>query len=115
MCLAGLDHVLYCDIESNIRDADMSAESLQRLPVSISLKPARNGIAYLTRNIEIECYHSAYLSDLDAVLTGCSDWTRQRHKQKAANRLTITDRIAINRQVMRRLKSDRRVSQDENR
>src|SRR5687767_15949119 len=87
MCLAGLDHVLYCDIESNIRDADMSAESLQRLPVSISLKPARNGIAYLTRNIEIECYHSAYLSDLDAVLTGCSDWTRQRHKQKAASRL----------------------------
>jgi hypothetical protein len=45
--LAGLDHVLYCDIESNIRDADMNAESLAAFASeSVSLKPERNGIAY---------------------------------------------------------------------
>ncbi|MEX0806167.1 MAG: hypothetical protein WD688_23030 [Candidatus Binatia bacterium] len=54
MRLAGLDHVLYCDIESNIRDTDMNAESLARFAIeSVSSKPERNGIAYLARNIEM--------------------------------------------------------------
>ena len=54
MRLAGLDHVLYCDIESNICDPDLNAESLARFAIeSVSSKPERNGIAYLARNIEM--------------------------------------------------------------
>jgi hypothetical protein len=82
MRLAGLDHVLYCDIESNIRDADMNADSLAKFAIeSLSSKPERNGIAYLARNIEMVLSLRSRMrikmpfSDLrDAVI-----WTRQSH------------------------------------
>ena len=76
MRLAGVDHVLYCDIESNIRDADMNAESLAMFAIeSVSSKPERNGIAYLARNIEISVITPLTYAYRDAILrlTGCSD------------------------------------------
>lgn len=91
MRLAGLDHVLYCDIESNIRDADMNAESLARFAIeSVSSKPERNGIAYLARNIEMGIitplthpYRAAILR-----ITGCSDLD-DAESQVKSRRLTI--------------------------
>src|SRR5688572_6882429 len=76
MRLAGLDHVLYCDIESNIRDVDLNADSLARFAIeSVSSKPERNGIAYLARNIEMGLTTPLTYAYQDAILrlTGCSD------------------------------------------
>ncbi len=54
MQMGGVRHVLYCDIESNIDDSELNADSLARFAIkSLSLKPKRNGIAYLARNIEL--------------------------------------------------------------
>jgi hypothetical protein len=91
MCLAGLDHVLYCDIESNIRDADMNAESLARFAIeSVSSKPKRNGIAYLARNIEMGVITPLTYAYQDAILrlTGCSDLD-EAESQVKSRRLTI--------------------------
>lgn len=91
MRLAGLGHVLYCDIESNIRDADMNAESFARFAIeSVSSKPERNGIAYLERNIEMGVITPLTHAYQDAILrlTGCSDLD-EAESQVKRRRLTI--------------------------
>lgn len=91
MRLADLDHVLYCDIESNIRVADINAESLARFAIeSVSTKPERNGIAYLARNIEMGVITPLTYAYQDAILrlTGCSDLD-EAESQVKSRRLTI--------------------------
>jgi hypothetical protein len=69
MHLAGVDHVLYCDIGSNIEDSDLNADSLARFAIdSVSLKPDRNGIAYLARNIELGIVTPLTYAYRDAIL-----------------------------------------------
>jgi hypothetical protein len=67
--LAGIEHVLYSDIESNIADADLNPESLARFAISsVSLRPERNGIAYLARNIELGVITPLTYAYRDAIL-----------------------------------------------
>jgi hypothetical protein len=69
MHLGGVEHVLYCDIESNICDSDLNADSLARFAIdSVSLKPERNGIAYLARNIELGIVTPLTYAYRDAIL-----------------------------------------------
>jgi len=73
---AGVEHVLYCDLESKICDAELNADSLARFAIdSVSLKPKRNGIAYLARNIRQGIVTPLTYPYRDAILrlTGSSD------------------------------------------
>jgi hypothetical protein len=52
MVFGGLQHVLYCDLESTLDDADLSGESLAQFAIeSVRKQPKRNGIKYLANNI----------------------------------------------------------------
>jgi hypothetical protein len=69
MHLAGIEHVLYCDIESNICDSNLNADALARFAIdSVSLKPERSGIAYLARNIELGIVTPLTYAYRDAIL-----------------------------------------------
>ena len=69
MRLAGIQHVLYCDIDANISDSALTADSLARFAIdSVSHKPDRNGIAYLARNIELNIVTPLTYDYRDAIL-----------------------------------------------
>ena len=53
MKLGGFDHVLYCDLEPTLSEADIKPDSLARFAIeSVRIKPEKNGIRYLRQNIE---------------------------------------------------------------
>jgi uncharacterized protein (DUF433 family) len=109
MKLGGMEHVLYCDLESTIGDTNLNAESLAKFAVeSVRLKPKRNGIAYLARNIEQGIVTPLTYAYRDAILqfTGSGDLEEAEKKvlaevkKQEIDGMTITDRIEINPKVM---------------
>ena len=53
MKLAGLDHVLYCDLEPTLAPSEISPENLAGFAMaSVRLRPDKNGVRYLRQNIE---------------------------------------------------------------
>jgi len=53
MACGGFGCVLYCDLEANLKDEEIDAESLAQFAIaSVEKSPARNAIQYLAQNIE---------------------------------------------------------------
>ena len=72
----GFGCVLYCDLESTLRDEELNPESLARFAIeSVCQNPARNGIRYLAQNIEQGIITPLTYAYRDAILhhTGAVD------------------------------------------
>lgn len=95
MQLAGVKHVLYCDIDSNIGDSDLNADSLASFAIdSVALKPERNGIAYLARNLDLGIVTPLTYAYRDAILRLTSSGDLDEAEKKVlshvkSRRLTI--------------------------
>jgi hypothetical protein len=82
MAWNGFSLVLYCDLESTLRGAELDPESLARFALdSVKKNPQRNAINYLARNIEQGIITPLTYPYRDAILrfTGAKD-LRQAEK-----------------------------------
>ncbi len=69
MKLGGFDHVLYCDLEPTLSEADIKPDSLARFAIeSVRIKPEKNGIRYLRQNIERDLITPLTYSYRDEIL-----------------------------------------------
>ena len=74
----GFGCVLYCDLESNLSDEEINAESLAQFAIeSVRKIPMRNAIGYLAQNIEQGIITPLTYAYRDAILrrTGAVDLT----------------------------------------
>jgi cation transport regulator ChaC len=68
--------VLYCDLESNLRNEEINAESLTGFAIeSVHKNPTRNAINYLAQNIEQGIITPLTYAYRDAVLHRVEQWT----------------------------------------
>jgi hypothetical protein len=90
MHLAGVEHVLYCDIDSNIGDSELNADSLAKFAIdSVALKPERNGIAYLSLNMELGIVTPLTYAYRDAILRLTSSSNLDEAEENALSQLKI--------------------------
>jgi len=72
MELGGFNRVLYCDLEPTLSEADIKPDSLARFAIeSVRIKPDKNGIRYLRRNIEQTVITPLTYAYRDAILRQC--------------------------------------------
>jgi len=85
----------FCDIDSNIGDSELNADALAKFAIdSVALKPERNGIAYLSRNIELGIVTPLTYAYRDAILRLTSFSNLDEAEQNALSQLK-TGRLTV--------------------
>lgn len=89
MSLQGIEVVLYCDLDRDISDDDLTAERLAGFAIeSVRRRPERNGIRYLVDNIERNLITPLTCAYRDVVLrlTGANDLAEAERRARGTSR-----------------------------